>query len=307
MRRGLESRLLRNDPPVRICPDCRRELRPRDTEACSGCGWKVARRAGIPEYLSSSHRASPIVAHYTANYERIAGDDLVETMQGDEYLDSQAERLLGELGELEGLNVLDLGMGQGRLLDRMHASGATITGVDIVTPYLERYRAAEGTTVLVANAENLPFEREFDLIVAADILEHVLNLGDALLSIYRALVPGGCLVARVPYKENLLQYAHLAGGIYDLVHLRDFNKENLARSLRTAGFELGGVNLGAFHHGRKRRWVTRFGPVDRAVDRMLVRRHGSLERVHEIRPLAGKALMVPTVITATARRPSPRP
>src|ERR1019366_4750465 len=47
---------------------------------------------------------------------------------------------------------------------------------------------------------------------------------------------GGKAVIKVPYRENLLQYAKQAGCKYDFVHLRTYNKQLLSDLLRNAGF-----------------------------------------------------------------------
>jgi SAM-dependent methyltransferase len=82
----------------------------------------------------------------------------------------------------------------------------------------------------------LPFHEHFDVIVATDILEHVLNVGSLLYSLNRALRPDGKLYVRVPFRENLLGYSPHFGCPYRFVHLRTYDRALLQQALEEAGF-----------------------------------------------------------------------
>ena len=83
-------------------------------------------------------------------------------------------------------------------------------------PYLQRFSDVDDASVVMAHAENLPFRDAFDLVIATDILEHLLNVGDFMISMRESLTSGARLVVRVPYKDRMLQYARLNGCRYDL-------------------------------------------------------------------------------------------
>ena len=102
-------------------------------------------------------------------------------------------------------------------------------GVDLAWPYLRRVEGGDASVrVLRANAENLPFRDELDAIVASDVLEHVLNPADFLHSALEALRPGGRLLLKVPYRENISQYRRADGCPYPMVHLRTFDRSAAA-------------------------------------------------------------------------------
>jgi SAM-dependent methyltransferase len=63
----------------------------------------------------------------------------------------------------------------------------------------------------------------FDCIVCTDVLEHVLDLNLSFEKIVSVLKPGGFLIVRVPYRENLKSYLDPSCP-YDLIHLRNFNE-----------------------------------------------------------------------------------
>src|SRR3954451_12332624 len=95
-----------------ICPDCRSSL-PTGDRTCPSCNWAVEIVDDIAVMLSSRDRASRDFAEYAANYDQIAADDLESSIQDEEYLEVQTNRLFGYLGETRGLDVCDVGIGKG--------------------------------------------------------------------------------------------------------------------------------------------------------------------------------------------------
>ena len=75
----------------------------------------------------------------------------------------------------------------------------------------------------------------------------MLNVGDLMISIREALAPGGRFVVRVPYKDNMLQYARLNGCDYDMVHLRNFAEDNLKHLLTQSGFVVEHLHYDGFN------------------------------------------------------------
>jgi len=70
----------------------------------------------------------------------------------------------------------------------------------------------------------MPYKYQyFDCIVCTDVLEHVLDLNLSFSKIVSVLKPGGFLINRVPYRENLISYLDQSCP-YDLVHLRNFDE-----------------------------------------------------------------------------------
>ncbi len=91
--------------------------------------------------------------------------------------------------------------------------------------------------------------RDFDVIVCADVLEHLKNVNDTFLSLLRMLKPGGCQLVTVPSINHVdIVYNLIRGrfnygpvGILDNTHLRFFTK----------GSFMEWVNLLAQDHGLK--------------------------------------------------------
>ena len=259
-----------------ICPDCHDPLMADGIVECAKCGWVGTYRDGIPSYLSRRDMADPVLQEYLENYDQIAADDLVKSIQDERHLQYVALNMAEAVGPLEGLRVCDIGCGKGFLArELLRKRPKEVTVVDIAVAYLERFRDIPGLRRVIANAENLPYRGEFDLIVATDIMEHVLNVGSFLFCLNRALKPGGRAHVRVPLDENLLQYAPQLGCPYRFVHLRSFDKKMLRISFRGAGFEIRGFRLDGFWPSIPRDLWTR-GPIRQ---RILALFQGMLPRI----------------------------
>ena len=218
-----------------ICPDCSGGLPALDVDRCEHCGRRFARHDGIPELLASADLQEPIVRAYREHYERIATDDLAKAIQSEQHLAIEADRLCAAVGDVRGLSVCDVGIGKGMLLERLLAGGPrSLVGVELAAPYLRRLASRDDLQLILADAERLPFRSEFDVVVSSDVLEHVLNVGDFLLSVREALRAGGRFVARVPHKDRLTAYASGTGYRYRFVHLRSFDGRSLHRLLEEA-------------------------------------------------------------------------
>lgn len=250
-----------------ICPDCHAELPGGGPNDCAACGWKLELKDGVPVLFSSAERSSPTFRRYLENYDEIAAEDLRESIQPMGYLQAQAEEVFSYLPPLAGLRVCEVGVGRGMLFDKvLAAKPSSLTGVDVSIAYLRPYLSREGPTkltVALTTAESLPFANEFDLVIASEILEHVLNVGDFLISLRRSLAPGGQVVIRVPYKEDLRQYARQNDCPYEFVHLRNFTRGSLLSMMKTAGFKPRKLHYDGRYAGRRRRGTLLLHPLFR--------------------------------------------
>lgn len=113
--------------------------------------------------------------------------------------------------ETAGLDVLDVGCGQGIDLIRYAQAAAHATGIDLTPRHAELARAHLHALELKAevvdgDAETLPFDSEtFDRVSSNGVLHHTPGIEKALREILRVLRPGG--EARVVvYNRNSLHY-----------------------------------------------------------------------------------------------------
>lgn len=106
--------------------------------------------------------------------------------------------LLQAAPRLEGLDVLELGCGDGELAFRLVDGGAKVSAIDISPGMVElagkrlaRFRRGADVQFVVAPAESTPFgEASFDLVVGLWVLHHT-DLPHAIDEVARVLRPGG--------------------------------------------------------------------------------------------------------------------
>lgn len=183
----------------------------------------------------ATDRGVSITERYDANYQRIAADHVNHWHQtGNNPF--QPQTLMVEQENLTvdaiqrhapaGATILDAGCAMGDLLLRLGDYRAY--GCDIAAPYLG-VANKRGLKVTLANIEDMPYRTgSFDVVVAADVLEHVLDLNAAVRELVRVLRPTGTLIVRVPTLDDV----DVVVGDYEFVHLR-YLDEGLLRTLLT--------------------------------------------------------------------------
>lgn len=112
-----------------------------------------------------------------------------------------ATDLLALLNAQPGERVLDLGCGDGALLESLAATGAIVTGCDRDASMLAAAR--ERFAVVAADMTHLPFEESFDAVFSNAALHWVRNQDAVLQSVHRVLVPGGRFVAEMGGLGNI--------------------------------------------------------------------------------------------------------
>lgn len=127
--------------------------------------------------------------------------------EGKPFTDAERGRLLIEIGQVMALlppapaRLLDVGCGTGWTSEFFARSGYAVTGLDIS---LDMLRAAGGCrnrdhlAFVAADFENMPFSKQFDVVVSFGSLHHCDDLSSALVGCKRALSPGGTLILMEP-------------------------------------------------------------------------------------------------------------
>ena len=93
-----------------------------------------------------------------------------------------------------GEHILDVGCGEGALTARIAAAGAVVVGID-ASPDMIGGAKARGLDARLLNAENLPFDQEFDAVFSNAALHWVRDHDAMLAGVRRALKPDGRFVA----------------------------------------------------------------------------------------------------------------
>jgi methionine biosynthesis protein MetW len=199
---------------------------------------------------------------------------MLDPLRYDGHVDTPQEvaRMLAELVPM-GSRVLDVGCGTGSV-SRIIADtrGAQIIGIepDSCRAAAARARGLEVHEQLFT-AAILQELKPFDVIVFADVLEHVADPSSFLQLAHRALLPGGRVIASVPnvahwsVRVDLLRgrFDYQPFGIRDATHLRWFTAESVrelfeSNSLRVVSLRhTAGVTLPEYEARRPWRWIPR--------------------------------------------------
>jgi len=111
-------------------------------------------------------------------------------------------RFVQWLIELKPESVLDVGCGQGRLLEQVHAAGITATGLDQAGPRLEEPRA-KGLQVCEGTAYELPFgDRSVDWVTLRHVPHHLEHPACAFAEALR-VARTGVLIAEPSFDAGL--------------------------------------------------------------------------------------------------------
>ena len=141
--------------------------------------------------------------------------------------------------------VLDLGCATGTTGAALKArQDVEVVGIELEPDYARRPRH-HLDRVFTADAEQPPADLDgrFDVLIAADILEHLKDPWTALRAYAQLLEPGATAIVSLPNVAHWSTYAHLARGswprrpegIFDATHLRWFTLKDASDLLEQAG------------------------------------------------------------------------
>lgn len=132
--------------------------------------------------------------------------------------------------------VLEIGCGTGFVLSGMQEvfPQAQFSGSDIYTEGLTfTARRMPDAFLFQMDARHIPYESEFDLIGAYDVLEHVEEDDAVLAQLFSACKPGGGIVLTVP------QHRRLWSRVDDFAHhKRRYERADLLDKVKRAGFRI---------------------------------------------------------------------
>ena len=162
-------------------------------------------------------------------------------------MDNAHTRVIRLIGT--GKHVLELGCATGYmarvLVERF---GCTVVGVEGDPEAAEQARKV-CSRLIVGDIESLDFARElgearFDVILCADVLEHLREPGRMLAAVRTLLAPNGYVVASIPNIGHVAVIAELLEGrfpygplgLLDETHLRFFTRHSIYDCFERSGF-----------------------------------------------------------------------
>ena len=146
-----------------------------------------------------------------------------------------------------GQRVLELGTGPGTVTRILHSKGCKVTGVEMdpetlamCAPFCER--------TMQANLEDPAWHvslagQKFDVVMCADVLEHLRDPRPLLALLPQFLNNAGCVLMSLPNATHLSVVASLMSGrfpyqtkgLLDNTHLRFFGRDDIDALLRESG------------------------------------------------------------------------
>lgn len=215
---------------MRLCPACGATLAAAGWD-CTACGHRPQQRAGFialaPELAAQSEGFDPALFAELAALEsrnfwfRARNRLILWTLQ--RYAPAFSD-------------FLEVGCGTGYVLQGVAAAfpGARICGTEAQTEGLQfAARRVPRAVFLQMDARHMPFDNEFDVIGAFDVIEHIAEDETVLALMHRALHPGGSLLLTVPQHPFLWSE-------YDVRahHVRRYTGGELRQKLARAGFDI---------------------------------------------------------------------
>lgn len=167
-----------------------------------------------------------------------------------------------------GGTVLEVGCATGYLSIELKAKGCKVIGLE-VDPEMAEEARLYCDKVILGNAEDvkLPYKEYFDVILYADVLEHLRNPLEVLIRFKSYLKQNGYIVVSIPNVANWFvrlsllfgkfNYSSKGCAILDPGHLRFFSLKTTREMLEKAGFKITHLDITADLPGSSRFPFTR--------------------------------------------------
>ena len=166
-----------------------------------------------------------------------------ETYQNKElaYFTNPRLDLISLLPENPQQKVLEIGMGGGDTLVhiKQHRLASEVVGIDLVElPNTNQQNALINQVHYIdLDKEELPYDAGyFDVVIAGDVLEHLIDPWEAVKKLTSVVKVNGCLLISLPNIRDMYalyslffkgSFAYTNRGIFDKTHMRFFCKKDM--------------------------------------------------------------------------------
>lgn len=113
-------------------------------------------------------------------------------------------------------SILEIGSGNGNLLNHFYHQGYNIRGIEISLDRVQESQELYGDLPLSrVHSEVLPFpDNSFDIVMSFDVFEHIQNSDRHLQEVHRVLKPNGSYIIQTPNK--------LTNSVFETIRWRSF-------------------------------------------------------------------------------------
>ena len=146
------------------------------------------------------------------------------------------------------LQILDLGCGNGSLSNAIAQQGYQVTGIeDSLTGVENAHKNFPDCKFIHASVYDLPYkhlDQEFDIIISAEVIEHLVYPRELIKAAHKLLKPQGSVIITTPYHGYIKNLALALSGkmdshftaLWDGGHIKFFSVKTLTQLLTEEGF-----------------------------------------------------------------------
>jgi SAM-dependent methyltransferase len=215
---------------VKRCLSCRKPFG-GDGWQCRACGW-------APSVMDGFLAFAPELALESESYPQGVDAQITSVEDNCFWFEGRKEVIAEALNRFfpEKRRFLEIGCGTGHVLSWLAKTRPRVrfAGSDV---YLSSLRLARrrlpAAEFIQMDACRIPFQEEFDVVGAFDVLEHIEDDRTALSAMHMAIKPGGGLLLTVPQHKWLWSPADEAA-----CHKRRYTRPELQKKVQEAGFEI---------------------------------------------------------------------
>ena len=213
-----------------LCPSCdAKNIHPET--GCSVCGFAPARIDGFFAW-------APELAQYNDGFPQESFESLASVEANNFWFRARNAIILWALRKYfpNFQSLLEVGCGTGFVLSAITNAfpHAKISGSELHTAGLKfAARRLPDIDLRQMDARKLPYEAEFDVMAAFDVIEHIAEDEMVLQNFYRAIKPGGGCVITVPQHQWLWSPVDEAA-----CHQRRYSAKELHEKVQAAGFRI---------------------------------------------------------------------
>ncbi len=215
---------------MKICINCNFRFE-RPDWCCPRCGYQPDQTLGYPQFAPEwAQNAEGFDASYFA--------ELFRYESGNFWFESRNALIIWAIQKYfaQAQQFMEVGCGTGFVLRGLHQAipSLQLAGSEIFNEGLKIIgQRVPSAALYQMDILKIPFENEFDVLGAFDVLEHIPDDEGALGQLYQAVKPKGGIVLTVPQHPRLWSafdtYAH---------HQRRYTRTELTQKVERAGFQV---------------------------------------------------------------------